>query len=324
MGEPSSPSAPGGGADVERDAGGDDAAGQAGGSRPEDEWPAAAAESTEALDRPLPGFPGPGEQPPPPTAPVPAGRGGAQRIPRPFTARPGGPAPWADVPPHRRRPTVADIRAAFAGLGPARPSQRVLADGPFRSGRPSAVLAPLYDAPVGAPVAGPSAGAPGDGRVEAWVVLTRRTWTLRSHQGEVSFPGGRVEPDESPLDAACREAHEEIALDPSSVEIVGELDHLATVSSGSGIVPFVGVLPGRPETRPNPFEVDAVLHVPLSELLDPTVFREERWTFPGGWEQPITFFELVGDTVWGATAALLRQLLGFVTGTLGRGDLDHP
>lgn len=319
MGDPSPPSTRG---DAEIEPGpqpGADGDAADAGARPEDEWPAAAAESTEALDRPMPGFPGPGEGPPPPTAPVPPGRGGAQKIPRPFSARPGGPPPWADVPVERRRPTVADVRAALAGAGPARPSQRVLNEGPFRSGRPSAVLAPLYDAPVGA--AGDGAG---DGRVEAWVVLTRRTWTLRSHQGEVSFPGGRVEAGESPLDAARREALEEIALDPASVDVIGELDHLATVSSGSGIVPYVGALPGRPETLPNPAEVDAVLHVPLSELLDPAIFREERWTFPGGWEQPITFFELVGDTVWGATAALLRHLLGFVTGTLGRGDLDHP
>ena len=89
-------------------------------------------------------------------------------------------------------------------------------------------------------------------------------------------------------------------------------------------MPFVGALPGRPDTTPNPAEVDAVLHVPLAELLDPAIFREEIWTFPGGYDQPITFFELVGDTVWGATASLLRQLLGIVTGTLGRGDLDHP
>jgi 8-oxo-dGTP pyrophosphatase MutT (NUDIX family) len=155
-------------------------------------------------------------------------------------------------------------------------------------------------------------------------VLTRRTWGLRTHQGEVSFPGGRVEPDETAVDGALREAKEEIDLDPSTVEIIGELDHLATVSSWSFIVPYVGALAGRPETRRSPIEVEAVLHVPLAELLDPENFREERWTFPAGDERPIYFFELVGDTVWGATANLLRQLLGAVTGTLGRGDLNHP
>jgi 8-oxo-dGTP pyrophosphatase MutT (NUDIX family) len=288
-----------------------------------DEWPDAAAESRRAFDRPLPGWPGPGERPLPPTAPVPAGRGGAQRIPRPYSARPGGPAPWVDVPADRRRPTVADLRTVLADLGPARPSRRVLAGGPPGLERTSAVVALVYDEVVRGEGDGLGADAAA-GTIGAHVVLTRRTWTLRSHQGEVSFPGGRVDPGEAPVDAARREAWEEIDLAPASIKVVGELDHLATVSSGAEIVPYVGVLPARPATTPNPAEVEAVLHVPVAELLDPAIFREELWTFPGGYEQPITFFELVGDTVWGATASLLRQLLGIVTGTLGRGDLDHP
>lgn len=196
------------------------------------------------------------------------------------------------------------MTAALQALGPPVPSPREA--GP-RAVRPSAVLAPLYDE---------------DG--EAKVILTRRTWALRTHQGEVSFPGGRVEPGEAPDDAARREASEEIDLDPAVVKIVGELDHLSTISSASFIVPYVGVLSGRPETRPNPDEVDAVLHVSLTDLADPATFREEVWTFPGGHDRSIFFFELVGDTVWGMTAALLRQLVGIVTGVLGRGDLGHP
>jgi 8-oxo-dGTP pyrophosphatase MutT (NUDIX family) len=304
------------------------------------EWPDAAISSSEAHDRVRPGWPPPGEEPPGPTQPVPPGRGGAQKIPRPYNARPGGPAPWAALPADRRRPTVADVRRALARLGPARPSAREVVGPPGSEGaaRSSAVLVPLYDAPAAdmppagaAPDAMRAGEAPlgdsdgSDGAaVLAHVVLTRRTWRVRTHQGEVSFPGGRLEAGESPVDGARREAREEIGLDPASVEIIGELDHLATVSSGSFIVPYVGVLPGRPDTVPSPLEVDAVLHVPLAELLDPAIFREESWTFPGGHVQPITFFELVGDTVWGATASLLRQLLGIVTGTLGRGDLDHP
>ncbi|MGH9211022.1 MAG: NUDIX hydrolase [Acidimicrobiales bacterium] len=269
-----------------------------------EDWPDSLLSARTALERGLPGWPKPGEKPPGPPVPVPPGRGGAQRIPRPFNARIGGRPPWADVPAERRHPTVEDVTAALLELGPPVPSPRE--SGP-RAVRPSAVLAPLYDE---------------DG--EANVILTRRTWALRTHQGEVSFPGGRVEPGESPEDAARREAKEEIDLDPEAVKVVAELDHLSTITTASFIVPYVGILPGRPETHPNPDEVDAVLHVSLAELADPANFREEIWTFPGGQDRSIFFFELVGDTVWGMTAALLRQLLGVVTGNLGRGDLGHP
>jgi hypothetical protein len=82
------------------------------------------------------------------------------------------------------------------------------------------------------------------------------------------------------------------------------------------------VLPGgRPSLTPNPAEVDLVLHVPLAELLLDEVYREERWMW-GGVERPIFFFELVGDTVWGATAAMLRQLLALTLGFAAA--LDHP
>lgn len=259
---------------------------------------------------------------PGPTVPVLPGRGGPQRIPRPPDATPGAPAPWADVPEDLRHPTVADVRRALAGVGPADPSP-LERDGFGVAGLPagvvealglverppvpSAVLAPLYDL---------------DG--EAHVVLTRRSRRMRAHAGEVSFPGGRAEPQDPDLVAtALREAQEEIGLDPGSVDIFGELDHLATVTSGSFIVPWVGAVPARPDLPPCSDEVDAVLHVPLSELMAPGVFREERWSFGEGTARPIVFFDLVGDTVWGATASMLRQLLGFVTGTVGRGELGH-
>ena len=66
-----------------------------------------------------------------------------------------------------------------------------------------------------------------------------------------------------------------------------------------------------------------MLHVRVAELLDPAIYREERWELPWAENRPIFFFELVGDTVWGATGAMLRQLLGLVTGTLTRGQLEH-
>jgi 8-oxo-dGTP pyrophosphatase MutT (NUDIX family) len=230
---------------------------------------------------------------------VTAGRGGPQHIPRPPLVDEGRPAPWVGLDP---APLTPDgVRQSFAALGPARRSER---EHHTRGG--SAVLAPLYEA-----------GG------ELHVILTRRSPSLRVHSGEVSFPGGRREPDEPLPDTARREAHEEIGLHPDRIEIVGELDHLSTITSGSFIVPYVGLIGGgRPEVTPNPAEVEAVLHVPLAELLLPEVYREERWHIFGG-VRPIFFFELHGDTVWGATAAMLRQMLGLLTGTLTRGDLDH-
>ncbi|HZD65082.1 MAG TPA: hypothetical protein VE152_03190, partial [Acidimicrobiales bacterium] len=86
----------------------------------------------------------------------------------------------------------------------------------------------------------------------------------------------------------------------------------STVSSGSGITPVVGLLAARPDLRPNPAEVERVFDVSLAELASDTVYREERWEVPGGSERSIHFFELDGDTVWGATARVLRELLDVV------------
>ena len=91
---------------------------------------------------------------------------------------------------------------------------------------------------------------------------------------------------------------------------IGELDHLTTFSSQARIVPYVARLPHKPALIANPDEVDKILNVPLSELLLPGVYREERWAWPGSIEErPLYFFELYGDTIWGATANLLHQLL---------------
>ena len=151
---------------------------------------------------------------------------------------------------------------------------------------------------------------------ELWVLLTRRSWELRSHRGEVSFPGGRQDPGEELLETAFREAREEIALRTDDIEILGELDRLQTVSSSSAIFAFVGLLPGPPEDLvPSPAEVDAILHVSVSELLLDEVFREELWEWADDdLARPIWFFELFGDTIWGATASMLRSLLSIGLG----------
>ena len=228
---------------------------------------------------------------------MPPRRNGRQVVPRPPGARPGGAAPWDVDRPIR----LTAVRAAFDALGP--PGQ--LADGPVPGGvlpgatpaRPAAVLVALFE----------EAG-------EARVVLTRRAAHLRSHTGEVAFPGGRLEPTEEPLAAALREAGEEVGLDPAVCDVVGELSPLSTMSSRAVITPFVAVLPGRPQLRPNPAEVEHAFDVALSDLAGAGVYREEWWPIPGLGERPVYFFELADDTVWGATARILRQLLDVVAG----------
>jgi 8-oxo-dGTP pyrophosphatase MutT (NUDIX family) len=214
---------------------------------------------------------------------------------------PGREAPWAAVPARRRHLSLAEVEAALQSAPPAQPSDR---EGTGATA--SAVLVPLYEV---------------DGEVV--VVLTRRAQHMRSHRGEVAFPGGRQEPGEDLWATALREAEEEVALDPASVTRVGELDHLRTVTSHSFIVPFVGVLDGVPDLVASPAEVEHVLHVPLAELLADDVFREERWGV-APMDRPIFFFDVVGDTIWGATAAMLRNLLCLLTGTYDPADRPLP
>ena len=157
---------------------------------------------------------------------------------------------------------------------------------------------------------------------EPWVVLTRRASHLRHHAGEVSFPGGRREPGDADLWAtALREAAEEISLDPGAVRRVGRLDTFVTVGSRSLVCPFVATVERRPELVPDPAEVERVLHVPLSELTGPDTWREEVWSLGEafGGERVMTFFELPGDTVWGATASVLRRLLTVAISGVGGG-----
>jgi len=145
------------------------------------------------------------------------------------------------------------------------------------------------------------------------VVFTERRHDLKRHPGEISFPGGRQDPGETLVETALREAREEIGLDPSTVEIIGELDHLMTFTSKTAIVPFVGILPGRPlDLVPSPDEVELILTLPVRELLHADTFHQEVWNFLGG-ERPMMFFDVVGDTIWGATARILYGLLALVT-----------
>ena len=204
----------------------------------------------------------------------------------------GEPAPWAALPERRRCPSLERVFQAVASTTPQHiPSRTTVPPG----SAPSGVLVLFYEH-----------------RGEPWVVLTRRASHLRHHAGEVSFPGGRREPGDADLWAtALREASEEVGLPPELVRKVGRLDTFITVGSRSLVCPFVATADQRPELVPDPAEVERVLHVPLSELTGPEAWREEVWSLGEafGGERAMTFFELPGDTVWGATAAVLRRLL---------------
>jgi 8-oxo-dGTP pyrophosphatase MutT (NUDIX family) len=139
------------------------------------------------------------------------------------------------------------------------------------------------------------------------VVLTRRRADLRSHAGEISFPGGRQDPGDADLrETALREAEEEIGLERESVTLLGELPPVSTFVTNYLIHPFVGLIPAGQSWQLSPREVDEVLELPLREL------RESR-TRTRLKRRGISFetdaYILDGHVIWGATARILADLL---------------
>ena len=213
-------------------------------------------------------------------------RGGTQRIPRPARWRHGDAAPWAT---RAAQPvTLIEVRERLLFLPPPRAAQHGSS-----TTRAAAVLVAMFEA---------------DG--EARVILTKRPDTMPSHRGEIAFPGGKHDPrlDADLRATALREAEEEIALMPASVEVIAQLDGLGTVASQFAITPFIGFLDGRPQLTPHPREVASVFDVGISELLDPATFHEERWG-----ALSLHFYELASETIWGATARILTNLLTHIT-----------
>ena len=208
--------------------------------------------------------------------------GGDQHIPRPEVWTQHEDPPWPNGSIWRLDELVDSVQSTPAPLEPAFPEARV-----------SAVLVALFE---------------GDRGVE--VLLTRRSMELRNHRGEISFPGGRLDPGETPVETALREASEEVGLDPSASTVVGEIGHLSTIVSQSYIVPVVAILDRRPDLVAQTAEVDRVLWTPLTEFSMPGTYRFERWgTAP--FTHALHFFELDDETVWGATAHMLIELLTY-------------
>jgi 8-oxo-dGTP pyrophosphatase MutT (NUDIX family) len=155
---------------------------------------------------------------------------------------------------------------------------------PAHAGTAAAVLVPLFER---------------DGEAHVWLV--RRPTSMRSHAGQVAFPGGKLDDvDESPLGAALREAHEELGIERASVDVLGALDGMFT-GTGFTISPWVGWLAPGVEVNPNPGEVARAFVAPLHAF-----FEEPQGPPPRrGWT-------VDGELVWGATAAIVRGLVAIL------------
>lgn len=144
------------------------------------------------------------------------------------------------------------------------------------------------------------------------IPLTVRASGLRRHAGQISLPGGATDEGETLVQAALREAHEEIGLDPARVRILGELTPVYVLVSGFTLHPVVGITDERPEFRPAAHEVQQVIEVSIHDLQDASNIRQGTRTREGiAIEYP--YFDLGGKHVWGATAMILGEFICLLT-----------
>ena len=147
---------------------------------------------------------------------------------------------------------------------------------------------------------------------EAFLVFAQRTEDVAHHAGQISFPGGRVDPrDADDLQAALREAEEETGLSPALVEALGTLDDTETVATQFVITPWVGVVREPVVWRPDGREIAKVIEVPVAALLARGCFRVESWRRDGV-RRDVYFYDYQDVTIWGATARILKQYLDLI------------
>ena len=172
------------------------------------------------------------------------------------------------------------------------PGRRELRPSPLEQPRQSAVLILIY----------PQIGA------GLHLILTRRTDSLRGHSGQISFPGGRVDPeDQSPEDTAFRETCEELGIcERTRIRVVGRLTKMWIPPSNFDVHPIVAITNSEPVLSPNPAEVAEVLHLSLQDLLDDRIKQQTSMML---WGQAIDvpYYDVAGHVVWGATAGMLSE-----------------
>ena len=175
-----------------------------------------------------------------------------------------------------------EFSSRFPGIQPEPPPP-----GPLPQ---AAVLVPLYD----------------DERGVTRIILTKRPMTMPTHAGHLAFPGGRPDDgDGGPVGTALREAEEEVGLVPALVDVVGFLPAIHTIEYSLLVVPVVGWIKSVPQLQPSPREVDKVLEPPVDIFAAADGWRFELWR-----QHKVWFFDLEGEVLWGATAHMVRQLVG--------------
>ena len=145
---------------------------------------------------------------------------------------------------------------------------------------------------------------------ETYISFIRRASTLRAHSGEIAFPGGASDvSDVSPIVTALREAHEEIGLTPTRVDVLGIMPTVFTVVSNFLITPVVAYLPEGPGTlRLQESEVSEIIFLPLQGLANPAIYHTEQWVRDNV-PHTVSFFDYGTYRIWGATAHMLTMLL---------------
>jgi len=188
-----------------------------------------------------------------------------------------------------------EVYESFSPVDVETGERRPRVPSPGAGSRRAAVLVPVLLEPEG-----------------ARLVYTVRRDHLQDHAGQISFPGGSMDPaDGSLLETALREAEEEIDLSPDLVEVIGELEEMYIPPSGFRVSPFVGLLSPGAELVLHPDEVEAIFTVPLDELVSPRTLQRVLWTYEGR-EYEVPVFAVEGPprrNIWGATAAMTAALL---------------
>ena len=160
---------------------------------------------------------------------------------------------------------------------------------------PAAVLVPLFQK-----------------NQETHILLTKRTDRVEHHKGQISFPGGAFHyEDLDCLTTALRETEEEIGIEMDAVEILGELDHMVTLSHFR-ICPYVGIIPYPYPFKLSSFEVERLIELPLDYLLNQAELKEAPFTYEG---QSVVnlFIAYQGDVIWGATARILKNFIDILS-----------